>query len=249
MHGLPDNIEGCLFDLDGVLTRTAAAHAAAWKEMFDDFLESWAGGSGEQLLPFDTSTDYVLFVDGKARVDGVRSFLASRKIRIPEGAPGDPPSATTVHGLATRKNTLLLEKIRSGGVEVFPGSVRYLRSLVDAAIPRGVVSASANCSEVLQAAGIADLLQVQVDGIVAEKERLRGKPAPDMFLAGAQKLGVGPPHAAVFEDALAGVEAGRAGGFGHVVGVDRLGADHADALREHGAHVVVSDLAELLERS
>jgi HAD superfamily hydrolase (TIGR01509 family) len=153
----------------------------------------------------------------------------------------------TVRGLAARKNALVLEKIRTGGVEVFPGSVKYLRSLVDAGVPRAVVSASANCSEVLQAAGIADLLQVQVDGIVAEKERLRSKPAPDMFLAGAEKLGVEPPHAAVFEDALAGVQAGRVGGFGHVVGVDRVGADHAGALREHGADVVVSDLAELLE--
>jgi HAD superfamily hydrolase (TIGR01509 family) len=268
MFGLPEGIEGCLFDLDGVLTRTATAHAAAWKETFDDFLRVWAGRTGEPFVPFDIGTDYLRHVDGKPRLDGVRSFLAARGIRIPEGLPGDPaftaagrapggapgePDApglpTTVHALGTRKNDLLLEKIEEGGVEVFPGSVRYLRSLADAGVGRGVVSASANCAQVLRAGGIADLLPVRVDGVVAEREGLRGKPAPDTFLAGARALGVSPPHAAVFEDALAGVEAGRAGGFGHVVGVDRVGAGHADALRRHGADVVVGDLAELLEPS
>jgi beta-phosphoglucomutase family hydrolase len=249
MLGLPDYIGACLFDLDGVLTRTATAHAAAWKETFDDFLQKWTDESDAAFVPFDVGTDYLRFVDGKPRLDGVRSFLASRGIQLPEGSPDDMPSEMTVHGLGTRKNALVLAKIEEGGVEVFPGSVRYLHSLADAGIPRGVVSASANCSQVLQAAGITDLLPVQVDGVVAARERLRGKPAPDTFLAGASELGYPPGRVAVFEDALAGVEAGRAGGFGYVVGVDRAGDGHAEALRRHGASVVVSDLAEMLETS
>jgi beta-phosphoglucomutase family hydrolase len=244
--GLPGTIRACLFDLDGVLTQTAKVHAAAWKEMFDAYLRARAGKTGEDFVPFDPGHDYAEYVDGKPRYDGVRSFLASRGIRLPEGTPDDPPDAETVCGLGNRKNELVLELLRRDGVEAYEGSVRYVRAVRDAGLGRAVVSASANCREVLYAAGIEDLFQVRIDGIVAEREHLRGKPAPDTFLAAARKLGVEPVDAAVFEDALAGVAAGRAGRCGYVVGVDRVG--QADALREHGADVVVSDLAELAER-
>jgi beta-phosphoglucomutase family hydrolase len=242
--GLPAGIRACLFDLDGVLTQTARVHAAAWKQMFDAFLRERAARTGERLVPFDPVVDYDEYVDGKPRYDGVRSFLASRGIELPEGEPADPPSAATIHGLGNRKNELVLELIERQGVERYEGSVRYVRATRDAGLRRAVVSSSANCRQVLEAAGIADLFEVRIDGIVAERERLKGKPAPDTFLAAARAFGVEPPAAAVFEDALAGVAAGRAGGFGFVVGVDRVG--QAQALREHGADVVVSDLAELL---
>ncbi|WP_018636237.1 HAD family hydrolase [Parafrankia elaeagni] len=245
MLGLPDHIRACLFDLDGVLTRTAAVHAAAWKEMFDDFLENWASRSGDPFVPFDIDTDYPEQVDGRPRVDGVRTFLDSRGIHIPVGAPGDPPSAMTVNALATRKNILLQRKIDEDGVEVFAGSVRYLEELDRAGVPRAVVSSSANCAQVLRAAGIEHFLPVRVDGQTALEQGLAGKPAPDTFLAGAAALDVPASAAAVFEDAVAGVQAGRAGGFGCVVGVDRIG--HAEALRHSGADIVVTDLAELLD--
>jgi beta-phosphoglucomutase family hydrolase len=244
MLGIPDHIQAALFDLDGVLTRTAAVHAAAWQEMFDDFLENWARRSGEPFVPFDIEHDYAWYVDGRPRLDGVRSFLAARHIQLPEGAGNDPPSGMTVHALANRKNILLQQRIDRDGVAAYPGSVRYLQLLAAAGIPRAVVSSSANADDVVRAAGIADLLPVRVNGADAERRHLKGKPAPDTFLAGAAALGVDPAHAAVFEDALAGVEAGRAGHFGHVVGVDRIG--QADELRRHGADVVVSDLAELV---
>ena len=176
----------------------------------------------------------------------MRSFLASRGIELPEGAPDDPPDAETVYGLGNRKNELVLELIRTRGRRAYEGSVRYVEAARDAGLRRAVVSSSANCRDVLEAAGIADLFEARVDGIVAEREHLQGKPAPDTYLAGASALGVEPRQAAVFEDALAGVAAGRAGGFGFVVGVDRVG--QAEALREHGADVVVDDLAELLGR-
>jgi beta-phosphoglucomutase family hydrolase len=246
MLGLPNAVRACLFDLDGVLTQTAKVHAAAWKEMFDAYLRARAAQTGKRFVPFDAVADYDEYVDGKPRYDGVRSFLASRGIELSEGEQGDPPSAETVHGLGDRKNELVLRLIRERGVEAYEGSVRYLQAAEKAGLRRAVVSSSSNCREVVAAAGIEDLLEVRVDGIVAERERLRGKPAPDTFLAGARALGVAAAAAAVFEDALAGVAAGRAGGFGCVVGVDRVG--QAEALREHGADVVVSDLAELLER-
>jgi beta-phosphoglucomutase family hydrolase len=246
MLGLPDAVRACLFDLDGVLTQTAKVHAAAWKEMFDAYLRERAAQTGKRFVPFDAVADYDEYVDGKPRYDGVRSFLASRGIELSEGEPGDLRSAETVHGLGDRKNELVLRLIRERGVEAYEGSVRYLQAAQKAGLRRAVVSSSSNCREVVAAAGIEDLLEVRVDGIVAERERLRGKPAPDTFLAGARALGVAPAAAAVFEDALAGVAAGHAGGFGCVVGVDRVG--QAEALREHGADVVVSDLAELLER-
>jgi beta-phosphoglucomutase family hydrolase len=244
---VPARISACLFDLDGVLTQTAKVHAAAWKQMFDAFLLDRSRQTGEPFRPFEIATDYVDFVDGKLRQDGVRSFLASRGITLPEGAPDDPATALTVHGLGTRKNDLVLDLIQRDGVEVYEGSVRFVEAVRNAGLRRAVVSASKNCQAVLAAAGIEDLFEVRVDGIVAEAKRLHGKPAPDMFLAAADALGVDAAHCAVFEDAVAGVEAGRGGGFGWVVGVDRVG--QTVALRSHGAQVVVGDLSELLDRS
>ena len=232
MLGLPDGITACLFDLDGVLTQTAKVHAAAWKQMFDAYLKET---QGDDAQPF-TEHDYDAFVDGKTRSDGVRAFLDSRGIAHDEDL---------VKELGDRKNELVLKLIHDHGVEPYAGSVRYLHAARDAGLRRAVVSSSANCHDVLVAAGIEDLLEARIDGVTVEERHLKGKPAPDMFLEGARALGVDPAHAAVFEDALAGVEAGRAGHFGHVVGVDRV--DQADALREHGADVVVEDLAELLD--
>jgi beta-phosphoglucomutase family hydrolase len=245
MLGLPAGIKACLFDLDGVLTQTAKLHAAAWKEMFDGFLAARAERLGEPFVPFDLVADYDEYVDGKPRYDGVRSFLEARGIDLPPGQPTDPPSAETITGLGNRKNELVLELIRRQGVEPYEGSVRYVTAARDAGLRRAVVSSSNNCREVLVAAGIAELFEARIDGVVAEREHLQGKPAPDTFLAGARALGVQPAQAAVFEDALAGVSAGHAGHFGFVVGVDRAG--QAEALRAHGADVVVGDLAELLD--
>jgi beta-phosphoglucomutase family hydrolase len=241
---LPAGITACLFDLDGVLTQTAKVHAAAWKEMFDAFLREWSERAGTAYCPFLLPDDYTAHVDGKLRTDGVRAFLASRGIVLPEGSPADPPTAQTVHGLGTRKNDLVLALLRQHGVEVYPGAVRFVEAARDAGLRRAVVSASKNCREVLVAAGIADLFEARVDGLVAEAAGLRGKPAPDTFLAAAARLGVAPERSAVFEDAVAGVEAGRAGRFGWVVGV-ACGAQ-AVALRQAGAHTVVGDLGELL---
>jgi beta-phosphoglucomutase family hydrolase len=230
--GLPDGITACLFDLDGVLTQTAKVHAAAWKQMFDAFLRETQGADA---APF-TEHDYDAYVDGKTRSDGVRAFLDSRGIAHDEDL---------VRELGDRKNASVLKLIHEHGVEPYEGSVRYLHAARDAGLRRAVVSSSANCHDVVVAAGIEDLLEARIDGVTVEERHLKGKPAPDMFLEGARALGVEPAHAAVFEDALAGVEAGRAGRFGHVVGVDRVG--QAQALREHGADVVVEDLAELLD--
>jgi beta-phosphoglucomutase family hydrolase len=238
--GLPDPIRACLFDMDGVLTRTATVHRAAWKATFDQFLRATHPDQ-----PEFTQDDYNRYVDGKPRLDGVRDFLASRGITLPEGAAGDHGDALTVNGLGTRKNELLLRELDEHGVEVYPGSRRYLEAARAAGLLTAVVTASANGEQVVSAAGFGDLLDARVDGLVAEREHLRGKPAPDTFLAGARALGVEPAQAVVFEDALAGVAAGRAGHFGFVVGVDRVG--HADDLRAHGADVVVTDLEQLLE--
>lgn len=246
MLGLPEAVRACLFDLDGVLTRTATVHAEAWAEMFDAFLRTRAEAAGAPFLPFDRAADYRAHVDGRPRADGVRAFLASRGIELPEGEPGDDPGAATVHGLGNRKNQLVHELIRTRGVEVFPGSVRYVEAARDAGLGRAVVSSSANTAAVLEATGLTGLFDVRVDGVVARQRRLPGKPAPDTFLAAAADLGVAPAQAAVFEDALAGVEAGAAGGFGCVVGVDRTG--RPEVLRRQGADVVVADLAELLDR-
>jgi beta-phosphoglucomutase family hydrolase len=242
--GLPSDVTACLFDLDGVLTQTAKVHAAAWKEMFDEYLRGRSAERDEEFVAFDPVRDYDDYVDGRPRYEGVRSFLASRGIALPQGSPSDGPGVATIDGLGNRKNEIVLKMIREHGVEPYEGSVRYIRAAQGAGLPRAVVSSSTNCKDVLRAAGIEDMFEEVIDGVVAEREHLSGKPAPDTFLAGARALGVQPSQAAVFEDALVGVEAGRAGHFGFVVGVDRVG--QADALRAHGADVVVSDLSELL---
>jgi beta-phosphoglucomutase family hydrolase len=242
---LPEQIQACLFDLDGVLTKTATVHAAAWKEMFDQFLMARSAATGQVMASFDSHGDYDNYVDGKPRADGTRDFLASRGIHLPEGSDDDPPDADTVKGLGSRKNRIVLRRIRDNGVEAYEGSVLVLKKAREAGLRRVVVSSSANCHDVLVAAGLIDLVEGWIDGLVAGRENLKGKPAPDTFLAGARLAGVEPSQAAVFEDALAGVEAGRAGAFGWVVGVDRVG--QAEALKAHGADVVVSDLAELLD--
>jgi beta-phosphoglucomutase family hydrolase len=243
--GLPEGVRGCLFDLDGVLTQTAKVHAAAWKEMFDSYLRERATRSGEEFVAFDPIGDYDEYVDGKPRYDGVRSFLDSRGIELPQGDPSDAASAETIDGLGNRKNEIVLQLFKDQGVKVYDGSLRYVKAAREAGLACAVVSASANCRDVLLAAGIEELFERRIDGVVAEREHLKGKPAPDTFLAGARALGIEPAQAVVFEDALAGVEAGRAGGFACVIGVDRIG--QADALREHGADIVVRDLAELLD--
>lgn len=212
--------------------------------MFDEYLQARAERSGEAFEPFDKVSDYGRYVDGKPRYDGVRSFLEARDIQLPEGSSSDPPDAATIDGLGNRKNELVLAMIHDQGVEAYEGSVRYVKAVREAGLRRAVVSSSANCKDVLAAAQIADLFEEVVDGNVAEHEKLKGKPEPDTFLAGARLLGIEPGQAVVFEDALAGVEAGRAGKFGFVVGVDRVG--QAQELREHGADVVVDDLADLL---
>ncbi|MFJ3233960.1 HAD family hydrolase [Streptomyces sp. NPDC086787] len=245
MLGLPDHVRVCLFDLDGVLTRTAKVHAAAWKEMFDGYLRERAAREGTEFVPFDAVEDYDEYVDGRPREDGVRTFLGARGIELPEGTTDDPPEAETVNGLGNRKNNLVLSRIREQGVQPYEGSVTFVHAVREAGLRCAVVSSSANCRDVLVAAGIEDLFDERIDGVVAHERHLRGKPAPDTYLEGARALDVAPGEAAVFEDALAGVEAGRAGAFGLVVGVDRVG--QAEQLRAHGADVVVRDLAELLE--
>ncbi|MDG3010928.1 beta-phosphoglucomutase family hydrolase [Rhodococcus sp. D2-41] len=237
-------MRACLFDLDGVLTETAVVHARAWKQMFDDFLRDRARRDGADFVPFDEHADYDEYVDGKPRADGTRSFLRSRGIELPEGTTQDGPDVETVAGLGRRKNDLVLQMIRTDGVQAYPGSVRFVHAARDAGLRCAVVSSSANCRDVLESAGIADLFELRIDGVVAQQQHLRGKPAPDTYLAGARGLDLEPARCAVFEDALAGVASGRAGDFGWVVGVDRVG--QADALREHGADVVVDDLANLL---
>lgn len=245
--GVPNRTRGLLFDLDGVLTQTAKQHAAAWKLMFDEFLAQWAQDTGEAFAPFDSNADYTTYVDGKPRLAGTRSFLASRHIELPTGSPEDASGKPTLHGLSNRKNNLVLDLIHAQGVTVYPGSVRYVRAARNAGLPCAVVTSSANAEQVLSSAGLAELFDARIDGLVAARDGLAGKPAPDTFLAGARLLGVPPEAAVVFEDALAGVAAGRAGHFGYVVGVDRVG--QADALRAHGADIVVCDLAELMGQS
>ena len=244
--GLPPHVTACLFDLDGVLTQTALVHNAAWKETFDAFLETWSAHHGQPFVPFDSGADYHDYVDGRPRADGVRTFLSSRGITLPEGTPDDGPDAETVNGIGNRKNELVLQKIKEGAVQVYPGSVDYLTAAKEAGLRRAVVSASANCKEVLEAAGIADLIEARVDGVTAREQNLPGKPKPDTFVYAAKLLDTLPENCAVFEDAQAGVAAGRAGEFGIVVGVDRAG--QREALLEHGADIVVTDLSELLAR-
>lgn len=237
--GLPDAIRVCLFDLDGVLTRTATVHFSAWKRAFDEFLHRYHPGE-----PEFSQLDYNRYVDGKHRADGVRGFLASRGITLPEGGPDDSPNAATVAAIAARKNEMVLRELDENGVEIYAGSVRYLRAVKEAGLRTAVVTASANGEKVIEAAGFADLIDTRVDGVVAARDGLRGKPEPDTFLAGARLLGVEPAAAVVFEDAISGVQAGRSGGFGYVVGVDRVG--QSDALAAAGADVVVTDLEQLM---
>ena len=239
--GLPDTIRACLFDLDGVLTDTASVHKSAWKSMFDEFL---LARDGADFTPFDLDADYLPYVDGKTRDDGVRSFLASRGIDLPDGSADDDGDQLTVNGLANRKNVLFQRVLETDGVRVFEGSRRYLQVVADAGLAVAVVSSSANTRQVLELTGLAEFVGARVDGVTIREEKLKGKPAPDSFLRGAELLDVPAAHCAVFEDALSGVQAGRAGRFGVVVGVDRLG--HADALRDNGADIVVADLADLL---
>jgi beta-phosphoglucomutase family hydrolase len=246
MLGLPDHVTACLFDLDGVLTDTASVHDKAWTETFDTFLKARAERSGETYVPFDPDNDYAQYVDGLPRADGVRTFLRSRGIELPEGTPDDDPDAETVNGLGNRKNAAVLNHIKHDGVKVFEGSRQYLRAARDAGLRRIVVSSSANTATVLEVTGLAELVEGHIDGVTIETEHLKGKPAPDTFLAGARCAGVEPAQAAVFEDALSGVEAGRAGAFGCVVGVNRLDRTHGEQLRQRGADLVVTDLAELL---
>lgn len=237
--GLPAGVTTCLFDLDGVLTDTAAVHRAAWKATFDPVL------AAHGQAPF-TEQDYNDQVDGKPRLDGVRDFLASRGIELPEGSADDDADADTIHGIAARKNADVLRRIEHDGVTVFDGSRRYLAAARDAGLRRVVVSSSANTAQVLRVTGLDEYVEGRVDGNTIDEQHLAGKPAPDSFLAGAKLAGVAPAHAAVFEDATSGVQAGRSGGFGYVVGVNRLDDAHGDALREHGADVVVTDLGDLL---
>jgi len=247
MLGLPDHVTTCLFDLDGVLTDTASVHDVAWTKMFDGYLRERSGRTGEAFKPFDPDDDYTRFVDGRPRSDGVRAFLKSRGITLPDGKPTDPPDAETVYGLGNRKNEALLRAIERDGVTVYEGSRRYLEAASDAGLRRVVVSSSANTAAVLKATSLDHLVEGWVDGVAIEREHLKGKPAPDTFIRGARCVHAKAGEAAVFEDAIAGVQAGRAGEFGYVVGINRIGTEHGEQLRKHGADVVVGDLGELLE--
>lgn len=235
MLGLPDRIHACLFDLDGVLTDTASVHRRAWKAMFDEYLSTIADGPDGSYTPFDAGADYENYVDGKPRADGIRSFLGSRLIDVDED---------TVTRLGDRKNEMFRKTLKSDGIEVFDGSRQYLQAAADAGLRRAVVSSSANTREVLELTGLDRYVEVRVDGVTLREENLPGKPAPDTYLRAAELLDVDPADAAVFEDALSGVAAGRAGNFGLVVGVDRTG--QARALKDKGADIVIKDLGELL---
>ncbi len=245
--GLPSAVRACLFDLDGVITRTAVVHAAAWREMFDGWLAERASRTGEPPQPF-TEHDYTAYLDGRSRTDGIRAFLGSRAIHLPDGDPDDGPAAQTVQGLGARKDRLLRQRLRRDGVQVYPDSTRYLDAVRAAGLRTAVVSSSANTSTVLEVTHLTERFDAQVDAMVARTQRLQGKPAPDMFLAGAAAVGVTAEQGVVFEDAEAGVAAGRAGRFALVVGIDRTapGSGHAEALTGHGADVVVRALTDLL---
>ncbi len=244
--GLPPATTALLFDLDGVLTRTAATHARAWKASFDQFLERWGADRDDPQEPFDLDEDYARHVDGKPRQDGIRAFLAARSITLPEGLPGDPPDAFTVAAIAADKDSRVHALIESEGVQTFDDSIAYVRRAHESGLRCAVVSSSANTQLVLRRVGIEDLFDARIDGVVAAERGLPGKPAPDTFLAGAAALHARPDQAVVFEDAIAGVQAGAAGGFALVVGVDRVGNGHGAALAEQGADIVVTDLGELI---
>jgi beta-phosphoglucomutase family hydrolase len=240
-----DRYDAVLLDMDGVITDTVIIHATCWKTMFDEFLQKWAAREAEPFRSFDVATDYKLHVDGKPRYQGVRDFLKSRGIVLPDGTPEDPPSSETVCGLGNRKNELVNDYLRSTGAEAYPGTVAFLNYLRRVGIKTAVVTSSQNCQAVLHAAKVEDLFDARVDGDVIVKEGLAGKPAPDSFLKAAEMLGVMPERAVVIEDAISGVKAGAEGGFGLVVGVARKG--NVEELKAHGAHVVINDLVELLK--
>jgi beta-phosphoglucomutase family hydrolase len=240
-----DRYDAVLFDLDGVITNTATLHATCWKKMFDEYLRKHAEQKGEAFRPFDLARDYRLYVDGKPRFDGVRDFLRSRGIQLPEGSPDDPTDVETVHGLGNRKNDLVNRAIAEVGVEPYAGTVQFIHQLRRDGFKIAVVTASQNCDAVLRAAKLDDLFEVRVDGNVIQAQRLAGKPAPDTFLIAAKLLGVEPIRTVVIEDAISGVEAGSNGKFGLVIGVARKG--NTEELKRHGAHLVVDDLGELVE--
>jgi len=240
-----DKYDAVLFDLDGVITDTANIHAACWKQMFDAYLQKRAAERGEPFRPFEIATDYRLYVDGKPRFDGVRDFLTSRGIQLPEGSPDDPPQAETVGGLGNRKNDLVNKVIEEGGVEPYEGSVKLIHQLRHQGFKIAVVTSSQNCEAVLKAAKLDTLFEVRVDGNMIRAQHLAGKPAPDTFLAAARRLGVEPARAVVVEDAISGVQAGCSGHFGLVIGVARKG--NAEELRQQGAHLVVNDLGALVD--
>lgn len=239
----PRAYDAVIFDLDGVITRTASIHAAAWKALFDGYLKQRAASEGGPFVPFDRDRDYRTYVDGKPRYEGVRSFLESRGIRLPCGDPEDPPDRETICGLGNKKNPLFLDLVSSHGVEVFASSVRLIDQLKAHGIRTGIVSSSKNCAAILAAARLTTAFDVKVDGVDAAALGLAGKPNPDTFLEAARQLEVDPARAVIVEDAISGVQAGRRGHFGCVLGVDRNG--HAAALKENGADVVVNDLAEV----
>ena len=239
-----DHYDAVLFDLDGVLTSTAEIHADAWKQMFDEYLRRRAAVTGEPFRAFDINTDYRLYVDGRPRYEGVAQFLASRNIQLPRGTPASPDTEQSVCGLGNFKDRLVHKQIEAGRVKSFPGSVAFLKEVRARGLHTAVVTSSRNCTLVLKAAGIDGLFATQVDGRTIEDDGLAGKPAPDSFLLAAKRLGVSPSRAVVVEDAISGVQAGRAGNFALVIGVDRHG--DADALCKNGAHVVVQDLGDLL---
>jgi len=240
-----DKYDAVLLDLDGVITDTASLHAACWKQMFDEYLQKRATQRSEAFRPFDLVTDYRLYVDGKPRFDGVRDFLASRGIQLPEGGPHDPPQLETVGGLGNRKNDLVNKLIEDVGVKPYEGSVQLIHHLRRHGFKIAVVTSSQNCAAVLKAVKLDACFDVQVDGNMIQAQQLAGKPAPDTFLIAAKLLGVEPARAVVIEDAISGVQAGFNGNFGLVIGVARKG--NAEELKQHGAHLVVSDLGQLVD--
>ena len=235
--------QAAIFDMDGVVTRTATVHARAWKEMFDAFLQAHAERTGTPFIPFDEETEYWEHVDGLPRQEGVRRFLAARGIDLPEGEEDDPPEYDTIHGLGRRKDALIQAVIERDGVEVFPDWLERVRQWRAAGVRTAIVSSSRNCRRMIEAAGIEDLFDARVDGETARELGLRGKPDADIFLVAAERLGVAPGQSVVFEDAISGVQAGAAGPFALVVGVARH--DNHDVLRAHGADVAVAALTEL----
>lgn len=240
----PARFHAILFDLDGVITKTAAVHATAWKRLFDEFLSQRTATCGVAYQPFDIEKDYPLYVDGKPRYDGVNSFLASRGISLPWGTPTDGPDRETIYGLGNKKDGYFEATLRDIGVEVYPSTVRCLHLAKNLGMKTAVVSSSHHCRDILETAGLLALFDARIDGVEIDRLHLAGKPAPDTFCEAARRIGVPPERAIVIEDALAGVAAGRAGGFGLVIGLDRR--QQAEALRRHGADLVVPDLAELL---